>query len=201
MNNIKLLTGGLVVIVLALAGGTGYLIYERIQDEVTVQPKVTQEQIKNIETDVKTLKESDEVQSARIDVLEDEVIDAKDRLNKAEGKLDLQEKAIKKLEENKASKEDLEATTARLSQLESEAKKERERVDEVESQLAEARKDREEIRKQLQAQGVKIEEQERRLDELEKKGDAHDAELAALRAELAELKRQLGLGDDPSPSN
>lgn len=201
MNNIKLLTGGLVVIVLALAGGTGYLIYERIQDEVTVQPKVTQEQIKNIETDVKTLKESDEVQSARIDVLEDEVIDAKDRLNKAEGKLDLQEKAIKKLEENKASKEDLEATTARLSQLESEAKKERERVDEVESQLAEARKEREEIRKQLQAQGVKIEEQEKRLDELEKKGDAHDAELAALRAELAELKRQLGLGDDPSPSN
>lgn len=201
MNNIKLLTGGLVVIVLALAGGTGYLIYERIQDEVTVQPKVTQEQIKNIETDVKTLKESDEVQSARIDVLEDEVIDAKDRLNKAEGKLDLQEKAIKKLEENKASKEDLEAATARLSQLESEAKKERERVDEVESQLAEARKDREEIRKQLQAQGVKIEEQEKRLDELEKKGDAHDAELAALRAELAELKRQLGLGDDPSPSN
>lgn len=201
MNNIKLLTGGLVVIVLALAGGTGYLIYERIQDEVTVQPKVTQEQIKNIETDVKTLKESDEVQSARIDVLEDEVIDAKDRLNKAEGKLDLQEKAIKKLEENKASKEDLEAATARLSQLESEAKKERERVDEVESQLAEAGKEREEIRKQLQAQGVKIEEQERRLDELEKKGDAHDAELAALRAELAELKRQLGLGDDPSPSN
>lgn len=201
MNNIKLLTGGLVVIVLALAGGTGYLIYERIQDEVTVQPKVTQEQIKNIETDVKTLKESDEVQSARIDVLEDEVIDAKDRLNKAEGKLDLQEKAIKKLEENKASKEDLEAATARVSQLESEAKKERERVDEVESQLAEARKEREEIRKQLQAQGVKIEEQERRLDELEKKGDAHDAELAALRAELAELKRQLGLGDDPSPSN
>lgn len=201
MNNIKLLTGGLVVIVLALAGGTGYLIYERIQDEVTVQPKVTQEQIKNIETDVKTLKESDEVQSARIDVLEDEVIDAKDRLNKAEGKLDLQEKAIKKLEENKASKEDLEAATARVSQLESEAKKERERVDEVESQLAEARKEREEIRKQLHAQGVKIEEQEKRLDELEKKGDAHDAELAALRAELAELKRQLGLGDDPSPSN
>lgn len=201
MNNIKLLTGGLVVIVLALAGGTGYLIYERIQDEVTVQPKVTQEQIKNIETDVKTLKESDEVQSARIDVLEDEVIDAKDRLNKAEGKLDLQEKAIKKLEENKASKEDLEAATARVSQLESEAKKERERVDEVESQLAEAGKEREEIRKQLHAQGVKIEEQEKRLDELEKKGDAHDAELAALRAELAELKRQLGLGDDPSPSN
>ena len=45
MNNIRLLTGGLVLIVLGLAGGTGYLIYDRIQSEVTPTERATKQDI------------------------------------------------------------------------------------------------------------------------------------------------------------
>jgi hypothetical protein len=53
MNNIKILTGGLVVIVLALAGGTGYLIWERIQGEVGTTEKATKQDIIELQAEQK----------------------------------------------------------------------------------------------------------------------------------------------------
>ena len=194
MNNIKLLTGGLVVIVLALAGGTGYLIYERIQSEVTPQEKATKQDImelqadqKETKKDVTALKDSDRIQSAKISVLEDDVVALQLRAEK-------QGKVIKKLEEND------EATAEELRSAKAERDTINEQLKNQQAELDKAKKEREEIRNQLKAQGERIDEQEKRLEDLEKKGDARDEELAALREELAELKRQLGIGDPP-PSN
>lgn len=194
MNNIKLLTGGLVVIVLALAGGTGYLIYERIQNEVTVQEKATKQDIIELQAeqaetkkDVTELKDSDRIQSAKISVLEDDVV-------ALQLKADQQAKVIKKLEENDAT------TMEELKAAKSERETITDKLKTQQDELDKAKKDRQEIRDQLKAQGERIDEQEKKLDEIEKKGDARDQELAALREELAELKRQLGIGDPP-PSN
>jgi chromosome segregation ATPase len=202
MNNIRLLTGGLVLIVLGLAGGTGYLIYERIQSEVTPAEKATKQDIDSIrheqaqlkteyKKDYKELKESDHVQSMKIKDLEDDVavLEVKDK-KKAE--------QIKKLQEDgKATKEDIAALKAEQNSIQDKLKSQNEELDK-------AKKEREAIRKQLAAQGRRIDDQEKRIDDLEKKVDDSDKqkeqEIAELRAELAELKRQLGLGE-PEPSN
>lgn len=194
MNNIKLLTGGLVLIVLGLAGGTGYLIYDRIQNEVAPAEKATKQDIINLQQeqaetkqDVTQLKDSDRVQSAKIEVLEEDVVTL-------QLKADQQGKLIKKLEENDA------ATAEELAAAKTEREGILEKLKGQKEELDKAKAERKEIRDQLAAQGERIDEQEKKIDDLAKKGDARDQELAALRAELAELKRQLGLGD-PDPSN
>ncbi|MBE7491324.1 MAG: hypothetical protein HS108_06150 [Planctomycetes bacterium] len=198
MNNLRLLTGGLVLIVLALAGGTGFLIYDRIQNEVAAPEKVTKQEVETIKTDVNTLKDSDKVQSAKIAVLEGEVIEVKQRMTNAEGRLELQDKLIKELEKKAdANAEDIRAERAKREQMAAEIEKDRKRLEQVEKDLAAAAKERAEIRKQLAAQGEKIEAQEKRLSELEKKGDARDEEIARLRADIEELKRILGAKPEP----
>jgi septal ring factor EnvC (AmiA/AmiB activator) len=83
--------------------------------------------------------------------------------------------------------------------MKAEIEKDRKRLDQVEKDLATATKERADIRKQLQAQGEKIDAQEKRVSELEKKGDARDEEIARLRAEIEEINRLLGR--KPVPEN
>lgn len=199
MNNIRVLTGGLVLIVLALAGGTGYLLYERINSEIGPHEKATKEEVNEIRTDVVKLKDNDVKQTARIEVLEDEVVDAKRRISDAEGKLDLHKKMIQKLEGDVANNaQDIAEAKEQQKKMEQDLDVERKRLDNVEAELAQAKKEREEIRKQLKAQGERIDEQEKRIDEMEKKGDARDEEIAALKRDLAELRKQLGLEKEPT---
>jgi chromosome segregation ATPase len=202
MSNVRVLTGGLVVIVLALAGGTGYLIYDRIQNEVGTSAKATQAEVQEIRGDVTQLKDSDTKQTARIKVLESEVIDAKRRLGEAEGKLDLHNKMIAELEKDvDKNKGDIESAKQERKKLQQDADAAKKRMDNVDTELAQAKKERQEIRKQLEAQGARIEEQEKRVEKLEQQGEKRDQELEALKAELAELKKLLGVDDTKKPSN
>jgi chromosome segregation ATPase len=201
MNNIRLLTGGLVLIVLGLAGGTGYLIYERIQGEVASTERVTKQDVEEIRTDVTTLKDNDKVQSAKIEVLEDEMVDVKGRVTSAEGKLELQDALIKKLQsDTTANSEEIKAQEAKREKMQEELDGHKAELDAIRGKLEEAEIERKAIREQLKSQGERIDAQEERLNKIEKKGDARDEEIAALRAELAALKKQLGLGDPP-PEN
>jgi len=202
MGNIRVLAGGLVVIVLALAGGTGYLIYERIQSEVGPAAKATKEEVQEIRTDVTQLKDSDAKQTARITVLEGEVIDAKRRLGDAEGKLDLHNKMIVELERDvEANKSDIETAKQEREQLQQQADAQREKVQAIEAEMATAKKERDQIRQQLAAQGARIDEQEKRLESLEQKDSKQDDEIEKLRAEIAALRKLLGVNGDPKPSN
>ena len=73
MNRIRLLFSGLVVIILGLAGGTGYLIYERIQDEVGVKQQATQQEVQLLREEQKKTRQ--------------DVLSLKDRVTKAEARL------------------------------------------------------------------------------------------------------------------
>ncbi|MCB9893882.1 MAG: hypothetical protein H6839_05515 [Planctomycetes bacterium] len=201
MNNIRLLTGGLVLIVLGLAGGTGYLIYDRIQSEVGSTERVTKQDVEEIRTDVTTLKDNDKVQSKKIEVLEDEMVEVKGRVTTAEGKLELQDALIKKLQsDTTANREDIQAQEAKRQKMQEELDGHKAELDAIRGKLEDAEKERQQIRDQLKAQGERIDAQEERLKQIEEKGDSRDAEIAALRAELAALKKQLGLSDPP-PEN
>jgi len=200
MNNLRMLTGGLILIVLGLAGGTGYLIYDRIQSEFAAPDKVTKQEVETIKTDVNTLKDNDKIQNAKIAVLEGDMDQTKGRVTNAEAALERQDKVIKELEKDTAeNKTEIASEKEKRKQMQADLEKERKRLDEVEKNLEGAKKERDEIRKKLKEQGEKIDEQERRLTDLEKKGDSRDEELAKLRAELDEVKRLLGL--KPVPEN
>lgn len=205
MGNLRMITGGLALVVLALAGGTGYLIWERIQSEIGGSGKATRADVETIRTDVskqgqqiETLRESDIVKTKKIEVLEDEMIAVKGRVSTAEGKIDIQEKLIQKLEESsEANRRDIDAEKAKLQKLQDDSTADRKRLDQIDKELETARNERKQIRDQLKAQGEKIDEQERRLGELEKKGDKRDKDIADLRAEIEELNKLLGRKQPP----
>lgn len=197
MNNLRLLTGGLALIVLILASGTGYLIWERVQSEINSPQKATKQEVESIKTNVTTLQESDKLQSTKIAVLEQDMADTRRRLGDAEQRIDSQGKVIEKLKTDKAGKADLDKAQAELDQLKKDQSEQKNRLTTLEGKMETAEKDRADIRKQLAAQGVRIDEQEKKLNELSKKGDAHDKEIAALRAEIEELKKAVGIKPPP----
>lgn len=201
MNNIKVLTGGLVLIVLTLAGGTGYLLYERIQSEVAPpSERATKQEVNEIRTEQEKQKKDvlelkDQVRINTVDIGANRKAIA---ANSAEiGILKESQKQLRKdmeaadEETRRQARELHELQQAKIDELAEQNKQIEERTSKLE-------KANEEIRKQLKAQGERIDEQEKRIGELEKKGDARDEEIAQLKRDLADLRKQLGLEKEPS---
>ena len=69
MNRIRLLFTGLVVIVLALAAGTGWLIYERVESEVAPAGKATKQEVRALEQRQDATEATDRKQDVDIEAL------------------------------------------------------------------------------------------------------------------------------------
>ncbi len=200
MSNVRVLTGGLVVIVLALAGGTGYLIYERIQSEVGPTPiKEIQQDLEGIRQDQKETKQ--------------DVLELKDQVRLNTNDIATHRKAIAA---NKAEigllhesqdklRKDMEAGDRQAKELYDHQQKQIDGLVTANKDLATRieglEKASSEINARLDAQGERIAEQEKRVEQLEQQDTKHDQEIAALKAEIAELKKLLGIDDTKKPSN
>lgn len=184
MNKVRLLFTGLVVIVLALAGGTAWLIYEYLQQQIPGQ-QATKQELQAIKTDTeKTKKDVLDLQQqhnllkVRVDVLQGEVESHTVRLNN-------QDKVIKKLEDQGDSH------AAELAEARKERAEIKDKLDQQQSDLDEQKKKMSDVEKKLEEQGAKIEAMQGRLDKADKRLDEKDREIADLKARLEEIETLL----------
>ncbi len=186
MNKVRLLFTGLIVIVLALAGGTAWLIYEYIQQQIP-SAQATKQDIQAIKTDTeKTKKDVLDLQQqhnllkARVEVLQGDVEAHTARLN-------TQDKVIKKLEEQG------DTHSAELA----EAKKEREAIkseqDKQKAELDAQKTKMSDVEAKLKDMGAKVEAMQERVNKTESRLDEKDREIADLKQRLAEIERMLNI--------
>lgn len=190
MNKVRLLFTGLIAIVLALAGGTAWLIYEYIQQQIPTR-EGTRQEIQAIKTDTeKTKKDVLDLQQqhnllkARVDVLQGDVEGHTLRLN-------TQERVIKRLEEQG------DAHAAELAEARKEREAIKEKLDKQQSDLDAQKNKLDEVEKKLKDMGAKVEEMQSRVEKTESRLDQKDREIADLKARLEEIERMLNLKPRP----
>ncbi|MCC6149444.1 MAG: hypothetical protein IT461_04265 [Planctomycetes bacterium] len=163
MNQIKAVVWGAALVLLALIGGTGWLLYERIESTVAPKDTATKDDIKRVELKTKQLdQEVNDVKSelkAYIEQNDKKVAALSERVGKSEKEIgDLQGEVSTLKSEMKQVKEKGEANAASI--------------------------------KDLQDQ---IAEKEKRIADLEKERDKTKQELQSLQKDIDEIKKALGL--------
>jgi chromosome segregation ATPase len=203
MGNIRLLTSGLVIVVLGLAGGTGYLVYENIQSELGGRARVTHEdmqqtrnEIKQTQEDVLGLKEQQQLHTAQIKAIGDQVDVHQVRIDRAE-------QTIKNLEQqagdNAAA---IEHAKRERDQLKTEQAEMRETLEDHQQQLDDVNQKLTEMGEKVQDLERRVVDNESRITSTEERLEEKDRELQELREEFEELKRQLGIrGPERGPEN
>lgn len=150
MNQIKAVVWGAALVLLALIGGTGWLLYERIESTVAPKDAATKKDIERVEVKQKQQDQRLGDLESRVTVAEGRITDVEKETGKLRGELNTLQTELKQV------KEKGEANSASIKDLET-------KIAEKEKRIADLEKERDKTRQDMQAMQKDIEEIKRAL--------------------------------------
>ncbi|MCF6227373.1 MAG: hypothetical protein L3J82_01740 [Planctomycetes bacterium] len=202
MSQIKTLTGGLIVIMLGLAGGTGYLIYERINTEVANTEKVTKQEVNELKTEVKSNASSLKLLKTTVKINTKRIASAETKIQNGKNERDILKEVDKELrKDSEANKAEIEENVSRIGELDSQIESQTKKIAEFQSELDNAKDQLSKLGTQVEANSKKYNELEKRIDEDKEASDEENRKLKdQLRTQAEEIKKikeLLGIEDTP----